>query len=383
MPARPEQPPVRVVQLAAHDVPRRGSFVPMLRGILAAVTRRGWSAEAVLPQEAVDFDWIQDLTEDGVTVHFLPMRPRRAAAAAVRSLVASDERATILHTHFTNFDLPAVAARWSRSARTHVVWHSHDSFPSSAALRVRRRVKYALARHALAAVLFVGRESADDLRRLLGADRALHVPNAIDVKAFPLVSPAARAAARRALALPDGPVALHFGWDWERKGGDLFLQALHLLRLRGHALVGLTVGAPAQARAQGAMLELGDTVRFLPPADSVADLYAAADVFVSCSRSEGDPYAVLEAAACGLAVVASAAPGQAVGAEVPPGRRIVPLNAPAIADALDAVLARSPAEQLDEARSTRAWVEREVDVEAYARRMVHLYERVLTGGKPA
>jgi glycosyltransferase involved in cell wall biosynthesis len=131
------------------------------------------------------------------------------------------------------------------------------------------------------------------------------------------------------------------------------------------------------------VLELGDTVRFLPPADSVADLYAAADVFVSCSRSEGDPYAVLEAAACGIAVVASAAPGQVVGAKAPPGRRIVPLDAPAIADAVDAVLARRPDEQIDEARATRAWVEREGDVEGYARRMVRLYERVLKGREPS
>jgi glycosyltransferase involved in cell wall biosynthesis len=77
-----------------------------------------------------------------------------------------------------------------------------------------------------------------------------------------------------------------------------------------------------QARSSG----LGERVRFLGARDDIARLLSAADMFVSSSRWEGMPLAVLEAMAAGLPVVATAVgdvptavvPG--VGLTVSPGR---------------------------------------------------------------
>jgi glycosyltransferase involved in cell wall biosynthesis len=378
MPGDGDPARVRVLQLAAHDVPRPGSFVPMVAGVLKAVARQGWSPEIVVPEEAREFEWPRELAAAGVAVHYAPMRPRRTAAAALRSLILADERETILHTHFTSFDLPAVVARASRPERTHVVWHSHDSYPASRKLRLRRRVKYLIASRRVSAVLFVGRESLQDLAgRGLDGKRALYVPNAIDVTGFSVVTPERRAQARADFGLPDAPILLHFGWDWDRKGGDLFLRAVRGLRLRGRHVIGVSVGAPPEAHRDLQALGVADAVRLVPMSEAILDLYAAADVFVSCSRSEGDPYSVLEAAACGLGIVVTAVPGQ--DARPPsPGMRTTTLTVAAVADGVDSLLARSADQQLDDARRTREWVEREADLDIYARRMVSLYQRLLS-----
>src|SRR5262249_38099065 len=57
----------------------------------------------------------------------------------------------------------------------------------------------------------------------------------------------------------------------------------------------------AQARALG----LGENARFLGVRHDIQSLYAAVDVFALPSLEEGSPNALLEAMACGRAIVAS------------------------------------------------------------------------------
>ena len=67
-----------------------------------------------------------------------------------------------------------------------------------------------------------------------------------------------REIARLRLGLPaDQPLLVHFGWDWHRKGGDLFMQAVRTLRERGIEAVGVTVGGGDPARALREQLGLG------------------------------------------------------------------------------------------------------------------------------
>ncbi len=56
---------------------------------------------------------------------------------------------------------------------------------------------------------------------------------------------------------------------------------------------------------------VGDQVRVIAPRQHVASLYAAADLFLSASLSEGFSYSVGEAMAAGLPIVASDIPGVA------------------------------------------------------------------------
>src|SRR5690242_1386669 len=95
--------PVELIHFASYKPPYSGSFVPMVREVLLRAQARGWDAAAVFPEEARERDWARSLAEE-VEVSFRP--PTRATVEEV----LSTGRTTILHTHFTTYDLPAAFA---------------------------------------------------------------------------------------------------------------------------------------------------------------------------------------------------------------------------------------------------------------------------------
>ncbi len=159
-----------------------------------------------------------------------------------------------------------------------------------------------------------------------------------------MLSDAQRQAARDELGLPAGrPLLVHFGWDWLRKGGDVFEAALRMLRDSGADLTGVTVGGGDAARELRARLGLDGDLTVLEPTDKVQQMYAAADVFVAPSRAEGTPYSVLEAVSSGTAAVVSDIPGHATIGAHAPACVITPLEAAPIAAAIRGLLERDPA----------------------------------------
>jgi D-inositol-3-phosphate glycosyltransferase len=140
------------------------------------------------------------------------------------------------------------------------------------------------------------------------------VPPGVDHERF---SPGDKAAARSALGIDDGPVALFVGRIQPLKGVDVAIEAVAHLGGRVQLVV---VGGPSGPRG-GAELRrlaalarrrgLGDRVRFVAPQPhgALATYYRAADVCLVPSRSESFGLVALEAAACGTPVVAAAVGG--------------------------------------------------------------------------
>jgi polysaccharide biosynthesis protein PelF len=88
-----------------------------------------------------------------------------------------------------------------------------------------------------------------------------------------------------------------------------------------------------RCQAEAADLGLGDLATFEGRVADIRDAYAAGQVFVLCSRSEGFPYALIEAMTCGRACVATDVGGvsEAVGDDA--GLIVPPRNPAALADA--------------------------------------------------
>lgn len=370
---------MRVVNLANYGGEYPGSFIPMLRAIGMEARARGWAADTGFDPAASDRRWLPLLRDAGLPVHFSPpIRDRAAVAEWIRELVADDDGPVVLHTHFTAFDLPAVAVARSRP-RTAVIWHVHTPLVRTPQVRLRNMVKFATAGRRVALMLPVTPEIGNDVkRRLAPAKRVRFFGNAIDSELFPLATGEERREARARYEVADapGPVLLHFGWDWERKGGDVFVATVLELRRRGVDALGVTVGGGERASAAVAEAGAGeDAIRVLDPQDRVGDLYAAADVFVSCSRAEGMPFSMLEAIARGTAVVGSDIPGQRLVADQLAGALIGALTAEAQADLVEQALARPP----EEPAQARETLERELDVRPWARRLADIYEREALG----
>jgi len=166
-------------------------------------------------------------------------------------------------------------------------------------------------------------EEARQLVHHYGADprRTLVVPPGVDLDRF---SPGNRAAARRAVGVPDDALLLLFvGRIQPLKAPDVLLHAAAAMladepelrgRLRVHVVgapSGSGLDAPRQLQELAAALGLADVVRFLPPQPParLAEQYRAADVAVVPSHNESFGLVALEAQACGTPVVAAAVGG--------------------------------------------------------------------------
>jgi glycosyltransferase involved in cell wall biosynthesis len=350
----------------------------MIRAVLGAAALRGWSVEAVFSEGARTRAWVPGLREDGVEVRFLPVASRPALVRSVRDLVAESANPTVLHTHFTTFDLPALVAA-VRRPQTAIFWHLHSFLRRELRFRVRNTVKFGLAGRLVEAIFCVGPHLAEGLvRRGTPESKVIVLPNAIDTARFPLIAEQEREDARGALGIPDGAdVLLHFGWDWELKGGDLLLAAVKRLLDRGRtATLTVTVGGGERARSAVRALGLERAVRVVEPREDVRTLYAAADVFVAASRFEGTPTAVLQALSSGLPVVATEIPGHRSAA--PPGDavRFADLEGIALADTIDVIL-DGRAALAGERDAAHDWIAGHLDLSTWADRLLGYYEQAI------
>jgi glycosyltransferase involved in cell wall biosynthesis len=160
----------------------------------------------------------------------------------------------------------------------------------------------------------------------LDVSRVCRIPNGVDTEVYAPLDATARAAVRRELGLPDGPVVLFVGILNRRKNVD------GLLRIWRSAVV---AGAPGHLAIVGPLPdddeafrqtlriscgapELAGRVSMVGYRENVVAYMQASDVFVLPSKREGMANVVLEAMACGLPPLVSRAAG--VSAVIADGR---------------------------------------------------------------
>ena len=140
----------------------------------------------------------------------------------------------------------------------------------------------------------------------VGDEKIAVLYNGVDTDRFRPGRSEAREAIRRQWAVPlDAPLALFVGNGFRRKGLDRVLNAWGTARLDGVYL--LVVGTDAQEalyRARAEKIARGRII-FAGPQAAIENYYAAADLLVLPAFQEAFGNVVLEALACGVAVLVS------------------------------------------------------------------------------
>jgi glycosyltransferase involved in cell wall biosynthesis len=365
----------RVIHCAPYGNLHAGSFIPTLAGAARAARERGYETTLCLPELARGRAWLDEVS-DVADVRFLRSQGTRAVLPQLVKLAhEAAGRPTILHTHFGAYDVAAaLLGSWRR--RTAVVWHVHSA--RERRIKLRTKAYATVFGHAVDAILCVSPDiHAGCIEQRFPPSKLRMLANAVDLERFTPIDAEERAAARRELGLAQSArVVLHFGWDWHRKGGDLLLGAADVMGAEP-GLTFLTVLAENPDPSLAVAFESNSTVQPLPPHANVNELYAAADVFLNCSRAEGMPYALLEALARGLPAVATDLPVQRELLTGLPAARVVAPDAAAVAVAISELLASTPQQRTDHALLARARVADSYSLETWSRQLVDLYDSLL------
>lgn len=278
-----------VLELMHYAAPYEGSFLRSIRALANALAERGMQTVLVFPQTARERTWAQPLGEE-FPVYYLP-RGTAAAARLLRRICRRHDVVSV-HSHFvdSHFYLPLRIALLG-TAVPHI-YHAH-SLPrfSRGSMALRRRLVHA------SRVLCVSRTVQSAYTAAGFADCVL-VPNGVDFDRLRQTEPFS---CRH-------PFVLTFGYDFSIKGIDVALDAFDRYDRAHRFTLGICVAGHYEEARAALCARFGEApawVELLLPREDVGAYYGAADVFLSASRTEGMPYAVSEAAYCGMPLALS------------------------------------------------------------------------------
>ena len=189
-----------------------------------------------------------------------------------------------------------------------------------------------------------------------------------------------RSIGKAALGL-SGPLVLAVGYLIERKGQDIVVEAMRHLPEASLILIGDGPARPAlEARIAQAGLESRVRLAGSVPHQDLPRWFAAADVSVLPSASEGLANVWVESLACGTPIVIADVGGAREVVDNPAAGRIVERSPHAVADAIRELLL-SPAPR-DATRQTATRFTWSANAEALAKHLSELVQRHQRGGDP-
>ena len=298
------------------------------------------------------------------------LRERRAIADLSRRL-----RAGVIHTHGYRPDV--IAAAGPLPPGNHVLVSTVHGFTGG---DWRNRCYEWLQLHAYRrfdGVVAVAESVAERLRQAgVPPHRVSVVLNAWRET----VTPLDRAAARRTLGLSDDRFVL--GWVGRlsfEKGPDLLIDAV--TRLRDLPVTAAILGggrARTVLEKRVAQQDLGDHVRWYGVVPDAMRLFAAFDVFVLSSRTEGTPIVLFEAMAAGTPIVATRVGGVPRVVSPAEAALVAPEDAAALAAEIRGAFA-DPTRAADRAAAARRRLEREFAVGPWVERYRDVYEHARGG----
>jgi glycosyltransferase involved in cell wall biosynthesis len=324
---------------------------------------------------------VSRLVGEGVRVRSLPFHRGIGAGDARAAAGMLDEmrafRPDLVHLHSTKAGLVGRAV--ARRLRIPAVYTPHGTswrYTGRLVGRVQLLLERML-RRVTAVLLSVCPEEATAFVDEVGFDatRVRVVRNGVSVPDAASLAEA-RGRARAELGIPPDETWLVFvGRLTAEKGVDVLLDAL-AGDVGAHGL--LVVGDGRERAGLVALASRARTpVRFCGYQSDVSPFLAAADVFVQPSRSEGLPFALLEAMAHGLPVVCSRVGGMA-GAVDGGGVLVPPGDAGALGEALR-VLGTDAARRRTLAEAARAGVARQFGLASMIAALHAGYEEAVHG----
>jgi glycosyltransferase involved in cell wall biosynthesis len=347
---------------------------------LAAAQRRSGHTVVVAPTLSAPGDgWNFAASLEPSGVELVPLIVPRRGYLRELSLIRGlcrDHNVTVVHTHGYRSDI--VGGHAGHKSGLPIVTTVHGFTGGGLKNRTYEQLQRFVFRK-FDAVVAVSRLQADQLRASGVPAQRLHiVPNALAAHSSPL----GRDDARRALGLPsDGLLAGWVGRVSREKGIDVFIDVL--ASIGDPTIGGVILGDGPERATESARAEslAPGRFRWLGAVPDAARYFAAFDLFVLSSRTEGLPMVLLEAMAAGTPVVATSVGGIPDLISSAEGLLVPPEHPEALAGAiLTTVLDRDAAAA--RARAARERQRAQFDVASWSARYEEIYRDLIAAREP-
>ena len=365
--------------LVSHHADIIGGGEISLLTLLKGLTETTWRATLVVPEKGPLEQAANDLGVETRTLAMPALRfPGGPVLGTVRKFrrLVSDTAPAVVHANGSRAMF--YAGLGARATHCPAIWH----------LRVierDRRFDPVLVRLASASIAN-SEATRNRLRRWPGAlQRCRVIPNGLDLAAF--LPRRERRGVRTELGLEEADTAVVMVSrlvDFKRH--DLLLEAIAALRPTQPRLRCLIVGKGAEEaglRRRAAAEDLDGVIFFTGHREDVADVLAAADIFVLSSAEEPFGRVVLEAMAMKLPIVAAAAGGPAEILENnESGLLVEPGSSAALAAAIEE-LCNNPAKGRRLAAAGHRRVVERYSMESHAKEVMSMYSDLAAGTREA
>ncbi len=221
-------------------------------------------------------------------------------------LLLNAARYDIVHVHLANLqaDVAALAGRLRRVPMYVKIAMGGPRGEIARMHRVAWATRYVGIRSARRVQVISAEIEADIASLGIPPERVVRIPNGLDASVYHPVSVDERAALRRELDLPKDELLVLYAGRFARYKGILdLLEAWRQVT----PSVPATLVVVGEAALDAPVGELPATPRTIirPWSPRIASYFQACDLYVHPSQADGMPNVVLEAMACGLAVVAT------------------------------------------------------------------------------
>ena len=375
-----------IIQAADYAPTYSGNFIASLKAAEEECRARGYRMVWVFPDIVRNYAWFRDLSaEKDFTAYTLSRGVGWVANAKALARIALAENAAIIHTHFSTFDISAWLAQAVcavKLRRIKLVWHAHSAFTENSPLRrAKDFLKLGLLGRSCQVVPVSTALGESVAERGCPRTRINVIDNGIDIE-HATGRRKTREDVRREWQIPeDALVMLSFGWTPVRKGVDTMLEALAILLQEKMNLALVIAGTDELQRfiANWPDRDCLSRVRVIAPAESVGELFAASDLFLSPSRAEGWCYGVAEAMLNQIPVATAKIPPLSWANHAPGVYFCRPGDSPSLAASIRRIVALPEAERRDTGECARKFVTERYSARQWGRQIWTLYERILAG----
>ena len=287
-----------------------GNFIPSVEAFAQYSIDKGEEVGFALDIKAKERIWCKSIQEK-YPIYFVKNRGSRKDAKELNQYI-KENGYDCVYSHFSYFYITCILCLINPYLA--IVCHKHTDIGSE--LTLKRKIRLAIKKRIFyrnMSLIFVS-ERLRKFELMEGKANSYWLPNALVTTRFQKTKRKIyRQELRSNLGISlDDPVVLMFGWHTQVKGVDIALKAFKdLLHQHPNAhLLLVTSSAQGENGTRKIAREFVDDdtlskVIFLPPSQEVEKYHAAADIFLSSSRSEGFSYSILEALYLGELVVSS------------------------------------------------------------------------------